>query len=151
MRLHQAAIVACLLNTSCASTPTATVEREIEAADAERVRALQADDLAALERVYADDFIMITSTGEIRTKADQLRDIGSGRFTHPPAPTRTLRLRVYGDVAVVHSENKGGLAIDGRADPVLRRVTRVYVKRDGRWLLESTHISQSTPPATEAR
>ncbi len=33
----------------------AAAQREIEAVDAERVRALVADELAALSRIYADD------------------------------------------------------------------------------------------------
>jgi len=151
--LSRFVIGACAALAACAVCPRQTpapalaaVEQEIAAADAARVRALQEDDLAALSRLYADDFTMVTSSGEIRTKADQLRDIGSGRLTHPPAEQRTVKLRVYGDVALVLSESRGGVAFDGKADSIMRRVTRVYVRDAGTWQLVSSHISQVAQP-----
>lgn len=62
-------------------------------ADRARSDALRAGDTVALARLYADDFVMVTSTGQLRTKADQLRDIGSGaEACHPFLPGNLARI-----------------------------------------------------------
>src|SRR5689334_3840728 len=139
-----------LLVTGCSALgghgPAATASRqmaeELRAADAARGRALRSGDTAALGRLYADDFVMITSTGQLRTKADQLRDIGAGAVEHRGPEDQILKLTLHGDVAVVHAESAAGtLVTDGRPDPHARRYTRVYVHRAGRWQLLATPIS----------
>ena len=122
------------------------VEREIRQVDEERNLALRSNDVQALARLYSDDFMMITPTGQIRTKQDQLRDISAGTIQHKGPPVRILKLRTYGDVAVVHSESQGGeLIVNGQADSIVRRFTRVYVKTEGQWQLVATHISRVEP------
>jgi uncharacterized protein (TIGR02246 family) len=118
------------------------VEREIREVDRARAQALLRNDVEALARLYADDFVMITSTGQIRTKQDQLRDISASTIQHQAAADKILRLRVYGDVAVVQSESRGGLVMNGQGNTVLRRFTRIDVKRRGQWQLVATHISR---------
>jgi dienelactone hydrolase/ketosteroid isomerase-like protein len=110
--------------------------------DAERNDALRSGDTAALSRLYADDFLMITSTGELRSKRDQLRDIGSGTIQHQGPAERVLHVTIEGDVAVLQGESDPGTLITaGRPDARMRRYTRVYVHRSGRWQLLATQIS----------
>lgn len=122
------------------------VEEEIRRVDLLRSEALRAGDVATLEKLYSDDFIMITAAGEIRTKKDQLRDIASGQFQHQGPAPKILKLRLYGNVAVVHSESQGELIVNGLSDEVVRRYTRVYVKSLGQWQLTATHISRVSTP-----
>jgi len=134
---------------SCRQTKTADaaeVEREIREVDRARTQALRSGDTAALARLYSDDFTMITSTGEIRTKQDQLRDIRSKVYQHQGPDPKIVRLSVHGDVAIVVSESRGELITHGQPDDVLRRYTRVYAKNNGRWQLTATHISKVTQP-----
>ena len=128
------------------STRLQQVEQEIRQVDQARTDALRSGDVAALANLYADDFMMITSTGEIRSKQDQLRDISSKLYQHQGPPAKILRLRIYGTVAVVEAESKGELVVNGQADDVLRRYTRVYVKNNGQWQLTATHISRVAQP-----
>ena len=129
--------------------PDAGLEAELRAVDAGRNVALRAGDTTALARLYADDFLMITSTGQIRTKRDQLRDIGSAVVQHQGADERILHLTLSGDVAVVQGESDAGtLVTGGNVDLRRRRYTRVYVRRDGRWQLLATHISVVTDSGT---
>ena len=122
------------------------VEREIHNVDNERAQALRRNDVGALSRLYADDFMMITSTGQMRSKQDQLRDISASTIQHQDSAEKILKLRAYGDVAVVQSESRGGLIMNGKSDSALRRFTRVYVKREGQWQLVATHISRVEEP-----
>ena len=79
----------------CTSQKHFTKESEIKEPDKKRTEALADNDMAWLSKLYADDFIMITSTGEIRTKADQLKDIGSGIVGHQKTGENYLKFRFY--------------------------------------------------------
>ena len=123
--------------------PIAETEREIQAVDQRRIDALRRNDVQAMADIYADDFTMITATGQMRTKQDQLRDISTGALVHQGPEPRILKFHREGDLAIVHSESQEGwLVVAGKADPGARRYTRVYVKRAGRWQLLATHISK---------
>jgi ketosteroid isomerase-like protein len=129
------------------SFDTSSLEEEITELDRHRIEALEKGDTAWLSRFYADDFIMITSTGEIRTKQDQLKDIGSGSVIHGKIEEKYLQMRFYGNVAVVQSESKGILIQNGNKSDDIRRFTRIFVKNNKQWQLVSTHISRLAPQA----
>jgi ketosteroid isomerase-like protein len=117
-------------------------EQEIINLDQDRIKALENGDTTWLSKFYADDFIMITSTGEIRNKQDQLKDIGSGKVVHEKIEEKYIRMRFYGNVAIVQSESKGKLIQNGMVSDDMRRFTRVFVKTNKQWQLVSTHISR---------
>jgi ketosteroid isomerase-like protein len=150
---------------------SAARDRTLWAAESLRVGALVGNDTAALSRVYADEFTMVTSTGELRTKADQLREIGAGVLLHPsagapsasgtvanssqsrPEAERVLSRRLYAGatVGVVVSENTAPVVRGADTATVRRRNTRVYVWRDGRWQLVSNHISRVAETAADGQ
>ena len=118
------------------------LERELRTVESARNNALRTGDTTVLAQLYADDFVMITSSGQLRTKRDQLRDIASGSVQHQGPSERILHLTLRGDVAIVQGESDPGtLVIGGQADTRMRRYTRVYVRNAGRWQLLATHIS----------
>ncbi len=136
---------------SCSSSKTSSAkstfdnsnfEQEIINLDQDRIKALENGDTAWLSKFYSDDFIMITSTGEIRNKQDQLKDIGSGKVVHEKIEEKYIKMRFYGNVAVVQSESKGKLIQNGIVSDDMRRFTRVFVKNNKQWQLISTHISR---------
>jgi ketosteroid isomerase-like protein len=136
-----------LLATGCSAAGARSftggaLEAELRATERARGDALRAADTVALAALYADDFVMITSAGQLRSKGDQLRDVAAGTVRHQGAPDRLLRVRLYGEVAVVLAESTGNtLIVRGRPDPDARRYTRVYIRRAGRWQLLLTHVS----------
>lgn len=75
----------------------------------------------------------ISRLGQIRTKADNLRELGSGALKLTSVKYDSLSVRIYGDVAVLQgvADNMGtfrGFPFAGKL-----RYTRIFVKRDGRW------------------
>lgn len=121
------------------------LERELRRVDAARNNALRTGDTTVLAQIYADDFVMITSSGQLRTKRDQLRDIASGAVQHQGPSERILHLTLRDDVAIVQGESDAGtLLTGGQADARMRRYTRVYIRQGGRWQLLATHISVVT-------
>jgi len=106
---------------------------EVRAVEAARGKALLAGDTAEIARQTADDFVEISRLGMLRTKADNLRDLTSGALKITSFKQDSVSVRVYGDVAILReiTDNTGSM----RGFPFAGRiwVTRMYVKRDGRW------------------
>jgi ketosteroid isomerase-like protein len=112
-------------------------------------------DVAAMERIEADEFSITHANGRVLTKADEIA--GLKRQTGPRDPntaflTEGTKVRVYGDTAVLT-----GIVVMKFKDSVERsRYTDVYVKRDGRWQVVASHLSRlpeekaATPAAATA-
>src|SRR5437899_9107233 len=100
--LFSLAFVAGLL-TGCVSPESevrsdpATALRQL---DQERIQAQIGADAAALDRLYAEDFIGIGPSGTVRTKAQVVADFTSGILRFQSITTDDVRWRVYGDTAV---------------------------------------------------
>lgn len=109
--------------------------------DQERIQAQIGGDAAALDRLYAEDFIGIGPSGTVRTKAQVIADFTSGSLRFQSITTDDVQWRVYGDTAV----ETGRSTMDGqdkaKAVPRDNRFTRVWVKRQGRWQLVANHYS----------
>lgn len=98
-----------------------------------RAEALLHADTTALSRMVADEFFEISRLGQLRTKADNIRDIGSGDLRLLTVKYDSLAVRIYGDVAVLRgiADNTGtarGMPFRGKI-----RYMRIFVRRDGRW------------------
>jgi len=83
--------------------------------------------------MIAAEFNEISQLGTVRSRADNIRDIASGRLRLLSVRYDSLTVRIYGDVAILQgiADNEGtmmGMPFSGRI-----RYTRVFVRRDGRW------------------
>ena len=121
----------------------APLEETIKALEASRAQALLRADTKALGDMVADDFVEISRLGQLRTKADNVRDIASGDLKLTSVKYEDLAVRVYGDVAILTgvADNIGtarGIPFTGKV-----RYTRVFVRRNNRWqavLMQQTSI-----------
>src|SRR5437588_4752718 len=77
-----------------------SVEQAIRQLDNERIQAQVHADAAALERIYADDFIGVGPSGTVRTKPQVISDFTSGDLKFQSITTDDVRVRVYGNAAV---------------------------------------------------
>ena len=116
-----------------AAATTAGVEDEIKKMEMERAAAAVKADTATLERMTADDYTFINRRGQLLTKADTMSRLKSGDIKLTANDVSDLKVRVYGNTAVVNGrvDVKGTMAGKDSSGPVL--FTRVYVKKDGRW------------------
>jgi len=111
----------------------ATAEDSVRAAEQARGQALLTADTVALSRLVADEFVEVSRLGQIRTRADNIKDIASGDLKLTSVKYDSLLVRIYGEVAVLRgiADNTGtfrGFPFSGKI-----RYTRVFVRRDGRW------------------
>jgi len=116
------------------TSATSPTEQEIKALEQERNRAILQGDAAALGRMTADDYSFITLRGELRTKSEIVKGFESGSFKYESRQISDLKIRVYGDTAVVTGRSTQKGRENGKDYSGDYRFTRVYVKQNGRWL-----------------
>ncbi len=116
--------------------------KEIETLEQDWRTALLASNIGELDHLLADDYLGVTANGTLETKADLLALRRTGT-THITGLTLSdLKVRVYGDTAVVTSRaelagSNGGTDISGHY-----RYTRVYNRRNGAWRIVSFEASR---------
>jgi len=126
------------------STRRTEAERVVESIrrlDQERIQAQIHADAAALDRIYADDFIGIGPSGTVRTKPQVLADFTSHDLSFQSITTDEVRIRVYGNTAVETGRTTTVGQDKGKVVPRDNRFTRVWVRRQGRWRLVANHYS----------
>jgi uncharacterized protein (TIGR02246 family) len=118
-----------------------SVEQAIRQLDNERIQAQIHADAAALDRIYADDFIGVGPSGTVRTKPQVIADFTSGELKFQSITTDEVQIRVYGNTAVETGLSTMNGQDKGKAVPRDTRFTRVWVKERGRWRLVANHYS----------
>ena len=106
------------------------------------VEAYGQNDVAALDKILADDFVFTSSRGIVVTKAQELADIRSGGMRTEAATVDEARVRVRGDAAVVTGRATLKGVWHGQDFSGQYRVTATWVKEEGRWRLLAEHASR---------
>jgi len=76
-------------------------EKAVAGLDTEYQAAVKANDVATMDRLLADDFVLVTGLGKTYTKADLLNAARSKRTTYEHQEDSAQKVRVWGDTAVV--------------------------------------------------
>jgi ketosteroid isomerase-like protein len=93
-------------------------------------------DVQTVGRVTADDWIGVTPSGEVMSKADLIEMLSARPAPFERAVYDDVKLYVYGQTAVVTSLFRG-LGEDIQFE---QRFMRVYANRDGVWQCVATQV-----------
>jgi len=116
------------------SSAQASAEDEIKNLEEARNQAVVHGDIAALDRMTSEDYTFITLRGELRTKSEILQGFRTGSFHYESRQISDLKVRVYGNTAVVTGRSIQKGMENGKDYSGDYRFTRVYVKQNGHWL-----------------
>jgi ketosteroid isomerase-like protein len=99
-------------------------------------------DVRVMDRLLADDYLGISANGTVETKAEELAQSRAGTLRIQSLNLSDIKVRVYGNTAVVTSRAEltganGQSDISGNY-----RYTRVYNKRYGKWKIISFEASR---------
>lgn len=134
------------------SAGASKAEQQILALNREWADAIARGDMEALDRLFADDMIVTSSSGEVRSKAQEMDDLKpASDITTYFFKTDDVRARVYKDAAVVTGLARWRIKYQGRDIDNQRRYTSVYVKQRGRWRIVAQQLTRpkEQPPASQ--
>jgi ketosteroid isomerase-like protein len=117
---------------------------EVERLERTLVEAIAKTDLAAYDRIVADDYVVIDPSGKEITKAEVIASYKDGTRRYTNLEIFDVRGRVFGDTAVVSARTRGLRRENGQDVPNNVRYIRVYARRDGRWRA----VSQMSAPVS---
>jgi len=128
---------------------TSSTAPELINLNQELIDALARGDTIVADRIYANEFVRITTKGEVLTKAQVLSSLkapkGGVKITYE---SKDIQVFDYGNAAVLvylsirHTDDKG------QKSEFLYRVTDTFVRRDGRWqkaISAGTPVQSSSP------
>lgn len=105
----------------------------MRALESARAQALMHADTTVLSRLVADECAEVSRFGTLRTKADNIREIGSGALKLTPVKYDSVRVRIYGDVAVLRGIADIAGSLRGFPFSGKLSYTRIFVRPDGCW------------------
>ena len=148
---------------------SSSVEAEVRADMAERRKASLAGDTNKVASLMADEYLQTDVNGHVQDKSAWLIEyfkplatlIESGKFRWEVYDEKDVQVRTFGNTAVVIGsltlKPSGAIPMPGRGwvvstqDVPARtlRFTRVYVKRNGKWLLAAVHNAWLPEPSSK--
>jgi ketosteroid isomerase-like protein len=101
----------------------------------EREEALAKGDIAALDRIDADDQVYTNWRGVTLTKAEHLADIKARNLTFQTSfKHNDVQVVIHGNTGIVTGLSKTSVVYKGSVPAGARKFVNVFVKENGRWL-----------------
>jgi hypothetical protein len=119
----------------------ASVSAQIRALELAHNEAISRGDVAAIRRMTSDDFTFITQRGFLIDREHMLSALARGEFHYEYRQLSDLRIRIYGESAVVTGLSLHTIQQNGKDSTDAFRYTRVYVRQDGRWLAVAWQVT----------
>lgn len=153
-----------LLASSCSTSPQNTtptpapaassvpaspesIKQAVRQLENERIQALLKGDAAFIERVYADDYVVIGANGIVRNKAQVVEELKAGGIKIESINNDDLDARVYGESVILTGHTTQTVRDRGQTSSGQVLFTRVYVKRNSGWQFAAQHMSTVPQPS----
>lgn len=117
-----------------AAAGDASLLDEVMKAEDARNQALPKGDVAALEKIYADDLVYTNATGALLTKTQHLSDLKARTLNFKSFKHDDVQATVHGNTGIVTGISTSAVDYKGTVSSSPRRFVNVYAKQDGRWL-----------------
>ena len=130
-----------------ATTAAASGQAAADVAELTRLERVWTDahlhgDAKALDTLWDGDLVVSAPRMQVLTRADALAAARSGRMRFDRYETSDLRVRVYGDSAIVTGRLRRARRRDDRVVEDDWRFTKVYVRRGALWKVVAFHASE---------
>jgi ketosteroid isomerase-like protein len=115
------------------AAPAEDAKKVVAALDAEYQAAVKMNDAATMDRILADDFVLVVGSGRVSTKADLLKEARSGAIVYEHQEELEQTVRVWGDTAVVTAKLWGKGTESGKAFDWTLWFSDTYVRTPSGW------------------
>lgn len=116
---------------------------ELIAVDKRMQRAFVDKDIATLEQVFTDDYVLVVSSGQERTKAQILKDVASDDTRWEINESSDWKIRVHGDLAIVVATLHQKGTDHGKAFDSNVKFSDTYLRDHGVWRNVHAHASRA--------
>lgn len=131
-----------------ANASTESDQKTVSALDTRYQAAVKNNDATTMDRILADDFVVVTGTGKIYSKSDLLNMARTNRVHYERQDESEQTVRVWGDTAVVTAKLWGKGLDQGKPFDWHVWFSDTYVRTPSGW--RYVHGQASLPlPATE--
>lgn len=120
--------------------------KELERLETVWNEAHERGDASVLESLWADDLEVAVPGMPVMNKAEVLSFARSGRMKFQRYATSDVRVRVYGDAAVVTGRLQRTRTLNGNEVSDDWRFTKTYVRETGKWRVVAFHSSEAAKP-----
>jgi ketosteroid isomerase-like protein len=120
-------------------------EKSVEALDIDYQAAVKQNDVATMDRILADNFVLVTGLGKTYTKADLLEEARSKRTVYEHQQDSARKVRVWGDTAVVTALLWAKGTEDGKAFDYKLWFSDTYVRIPTGWRYVFAQASTRLP------
>jgi ketosteroid isomerase-like protein len=121
-----------------AQTMAQTDLEMLEQLNRDYITSVQTSDVRRFDEILAEDFLCSNPDGSLVDRAGFLAQTARP-VTISNLEARDVRIRLLGDVAIIHARTTYTLP-DGRA--ASGRYTDVWARRQGQWLAVSAHVTR---------
>ena len=146
-RFRQFALPSLLL--SCALSQPALASgddvADLIATDKRLQRAYVDRDWAVLDEIFTDDYVLVVSSGEERTKAQIIQGASSPDAQWEINETSDWKVRVYGDSAIVVATLHQKGTDHGTPFDSVVKFSDTYIRENGKWRNVHAHASKAAP------
>jgi ketosteroid isomerase-like protein len=112
---------------------TADDQKAVAALDTEYQAAVKKNDAATMDRILADDFVLVIGSGQTFTKSDLLKEARSGQYRYEHQEDTEQTVRVWGDTAVVTAKLRANGKQNGRPFDYTLWFSDTYVRTPPGW------------------
>jgi uncharacterized protein (TIGR02246 family) len=135
-----------LLISGYPATAQNSAEQEVRKLERAWLDAYEKRDAKAMDEIVADDFTITFTDGSIQTKRQIMSWIKEPR--DPKSPTNKfytddVQARIYSDTVILIGRVTSEWEQNGQATKEQNRYTDTYVKRNGRWQVVASHLSNA--------
>jgi ketosteroid isomerase-like protein len=129
------------------SQDTSTKVEQVIQAERQWLKAHLELDLAALERLMADEYTLVSDRGELLDKSQVLAAFRAGKKHWDEAESDDYHIQIEGDIAIVRGRWRARGVNSGIPFDFTSRYRSVWIYRDGRWQIANDRSDDQPPQA----
>jgi hypothetical protein len=140
--------IACLMLFSAASRAQKTIDKDMEqlkTLNARFIHNFVTNDTASHSKIIHPGFLYISSNGQYVDRKKYLQDWAHGFDGITYWDYRGEDIRIFGNMALVHAQNKCEIVRDGVSVTSWSIYTDTYIKEKGEWKCVQAQITRLAP------
>jgi ketosteroid isomerase-like protein len=104
-------------------------------------KAVISNDVVEIKKCVTSEWVLVDSQGGIITQEGFFKVLEQGLLSHSTMTNEILRVKVYGDIALVTSRGQNTGIWQGQPLQADEWITDVYKKENEKWLCVLTHLT----------